>query len=169
MQIDYGEEMAMKLKNNSNQRTWKAETKGTLLEGKTKERKGRDSRGCRAMWLAAIDGLIDTHWMASYTWNLGASGRGQERLRWHCEVGEKDPNCDISRYWPHMTGHKCSHTPVYSRMQARKHSAPPHLTNTHSTWWQWCCVRLRLTNRWISKCTKHKSTILTIKHTAINF
>lgn len=45
MRIDYGEEMGMKLKNNSNQRTLKAETKDRKSKGKRKKRKGKDGRG----------------------------------------------------------------------------------------------------------------------------
>lgn len=57
MQIDYGEEMGMKLKNNSNQRTLKAGAKGVLFKDR-EESKGSDIQGAAGRWLAAIDKVI---------------------------------------------------------------------------------------------------------------
>lgn len=84
VQIDYGGEMGMKLKNNSNQRT----LKGGLFKRERGESNSGDTQGAageatRRYWQGDWQVMI-----GSCTWCLRVSGQEQEQLRWHSEVVE---------------------------------------------------------------------------------
>lgn len=117
VQIDYGGEMAMKLKNNSNQRTKEGEKKHWNKRLPVKRQRKKNER-----WGVIVMGprrVIGSYWCSDWQVMNGpihlmprgkwAGVRASQVTRWsgreRLELWYKSLT-----HWPHMWGHRCSRT-----------------------------------------------------------